>query len=154
MGFLDFIRNRQGQRPAAEPQSQQQKPETAKEMYTRQASQETPAAKPLNQQISPEQMARVDAVKADLQKATQQPGPETPPTTPTPSGAANPQPMQQNMMNQDNAAPDLSPTSAQAGSRAMDQEAPASSGQSQPQAQEQSQERPKTFPRRPPSWER
>ena len=42
MAFLDFIKNRDLQRPAAEQQSQQQKPDNAREYFSRQDAQEKP----------------------------------------------------------------------------------------------------------------
>ena len=69
MAFLEWIKNRGEHQPAGEQQSQQQ-PETAKQMYTRQDAEERVNAKPASQ-IPPDQRERVEAVKADLQKATQ-----------------------------------------------------------------------------------
>jgi hypothetical protein len=148
MSLLDFIKNRQTQQPAAEQQSQQQQPETAKQMYGREAVEEKAAAKPISQ-ISNEQMARVDKVGADLQKSFQTPGAESAPSSPT-DGTDSAQPMRQPMMNQDNAAPALSPTSAQAGMTATEQESTSPSQDSQAK----SQSRPQTIARTTPSWER
>ena len=89
MSILDFIKNRQVQQPSAAPQSQ---PETAKEMYSREAAHDRTGAKALSQ-ISPEQQARVDAVKSDLQRATQSPGPDAQNASPVPADStASPQP--------------------------------------------------------------
>lgn len=149
MSFLDFIKNRQTQQPAAEQQSRQQQPETAKQMYGREAAEEKAAAKPISQ-ISDEQKARVDKVGADLQKAFQTPGTEkSAPSSPTDS-TDSAQPMRQTMMNQDKAAPSLSPTSAQAGTPATEQESTSPSQDSQAK----SQSRPQTIARTTPSWER
>lgn len=145
MALLDFIKNRHSQQAAAEQQSQQQHPETAKQMYSREAGEEKTAAKPVRQ-ISNEQMARVDKVGTDLQKAMQVRGTENVPSTPT-EGTDNAQPMRQPMMNQDKAAPALSPTSAQAGTHATEQESTAPS-------QDKSQSRSRTIARTMPSWER
>lgn len=144
MAFLSFIKDRQGQQPAAE----QQKPETAKQMYTRQASEEKTAAKPIRQ-ISDEQKARVDKVGADLQKSIRTSDMENPPSIPT-DGTDNAQPMRQPMMNQGKAAPSLSPTSAQAGTLAAEKESASPSLDSQAK----SQSRPQTIARTTPSWER
>jgi hypothetical protein len=147
MGLLDFIKNRQSQQ---QPATAQPKPETAKEMYTREASQEQVAAKPLDR-IPSDQMAKVDGIKADLQRATQGGSPGAPSVSPTQADAtANPQPMAQMSMNQDTAAPALSPTSAQAGARMHEQDSPASADPKP----EKSQDRAQTIARRPPSWER
>jgi hypothetical protein len=154
MAFLDFIKNREGQRPAAEQQSQQQKPENAKEWHTRKDAQDKAALKPLDS-IPADKQVRVDAVRAELQKSTQHQEKAAPTPAPAPADAtASPQPMQQKMMSQDKPAPDLSPTSAQKGTKAMDQEAPATSGQGQSKTQEKSADQAKTIARRPPSWER
>ena len=154
MAFLDFIKNRQGQQQPAPQPSQQHKPETAKEMYTQQATQDKAAAKALDQ-IGPEQRAKVEDIKEKMQQATQHLRQNEQPASPAPTdGATGPQPMAQKMTSQDKAAPALSPTSAQAGTRATEQEAPAPSGESQAKAQEKSPDRPQTIARRPPSWER
>ena len=144
MSFLEFIKNRQTQRVSSLPS--QPKPETAKEMYSQQAIQEKTAAKPLDR-IPAAQMEQVDGIKADLQRATQSASPNALPAAPAPGDAtANPQPMAQMSMNQDKAAPALSPTSAQAGARGHEQESGAKP--------EKVPERPQTIARRPPSWER
>jgi hypothetical protein len=154
MAFLDFIKNRDGQRPTAEQQSQQQKPENAKEMYRQKDVQDKAALKPLDQ-IPADKRARVDAIRSELQKATQLQEKSAPVPTPAPADAtASPQPMQQNMISQDKPAPDLSPTSAQKGTKAMEQEAPAAPDQPQSKAPEKSADQSKTIARRPPSWER
>jgi hypothetical protein len=154
MALLDFIKNRQGQSPTAEQQSQQQKPETAKEMYTRQATQERADQKPV-QQIPEADKSQAKELGARLDKATQHIQQSAPALTPAPADSTgSPQPMAQKMMNQDTAAPALSPTSAQSGTRESQQEAPAPSGESQTKAQGQSQDRAQTIARTRPSWER
>jgi hypothetical protein len=61
--------------------------------------------------------------------------------------------MRQKMMQQENAAPALSPTTAQAGATAKDATRP--SNESAGKTTEQSEQRTRqTLPRRPPSWER
>jgi hypothetical protein len=150
MALLDFIQNR-GMREQSAQQSQQQKPETYKQQMTREAAEEKSTAKPISQ-IPADQQARVDAVKSDLQKATQsQAQTVEAPTTPQ-DGATSPQPMAQKSMNQDKAAAPLSPTTAQAGMRSTEQEAPAAGNQEK--TQEKSQGRPQTISRPTPSWER
>jgi hypothetical protein len=146
MAFLDFIKNRQqpSQETSAAP-----KPETAKEMYTRQAEQDRGSVKPV-ESMAPDQQARVEAVKSNLQKASLHVGTEAPATS-APDATANPQPMRQNMMSQENAAPDMSPTSAQAGGRAVDVEGPSAPSATPSKSQSQA---PQTVERRPPSWER
>ena len=154
MAFLDFIKNRQTEQRSAGQPSQQQKPETAKEMYAQQAAQEKTAPKALDQ-MAPEQWAKVEDIKAKMKQATQYLRQNEQPASPDRAdGATGPQPMAQKMTSQDKAAPALSPTSAQAGTRATEQEAPGPSGESQAKAQEKSQGRPQTIARRPPSWER
>ena len=148
MALLDFIKNRHSQQQGGEKQSQQQQPETAKQMYGREAAEEKAAAKPISQ-IPDEQKARVDKVGADLQKAFQTPGTENAPSSPTDS-TDSAQPMRQPMMNQDKAAPSLSPTSAQAGTPSTEQESAAPSQDNQAK----SQGRPQTIARTTPSWER
>jgi hypothetical protein len=64
MAFLDFVKNRQ-QSQSAE-QSQSSKPETAKEMYSREAAQEKSGAKSM-QQMPPEQQAKVAEISGKLQ---------------------------------------------------------------------------------------
>jgi hypothetical protein len=153
MALLDFIRNRGGQNPATEQQSQQQQPETAKQMYTRQDAEERTNAKPANQ-IPPDQRERVEAVKSDIQKATQFQGQSSEAGAPAQQDSAtSPQPMAQKAMGQDNVAPDLSPTSAKDGVRPSDDkqiapsETPARAETTQPS-------RPQTIARPAPSWER
>lgn len=148
MSLLDFIKNRQSPEQSSTQQSQQQKPETYKQQMTREVAEEKSTAKPISQ-ISPDQQARVDAIKSDLQKATQSQGQtvEAPVAAPQ-DGATNPQPMAQKMVNQDKATAELSPTSMQAGTRAAEQDAPSAGNQ------EKSQGRPQTISRPSPSWER
>src|ERR1035438_742933 len=85
MGLLDFIKNRlASQRPSAADNTQGQKPETAKEMYAREAKQEEASHKPLDRMPS-EQQAQVAEIKSRLEKATQFNQPEPPPNTPAPA---------------------------------------------------------------------
>jgi len=140
MAFLDFIRNRNASRQptAAVDNTQQQKPETAKEMYSRQAGQET--AKP----ITPEIKAQADHALAAVTKQTQhleQGRPAAPE-----NGGGSPTAELQKQSNQDKTQAALSPTDAGAGKTAAQEE--------KPKTPEKSPERPKTLPRTSPSWER
>src|ERR1700677_1140330 len=119
MAFLDFINNRQGQRPAAEQQSQQQsqpqKSEPTREINARGAGQEKEPAKQF-ENMRPDQQAKVAEARTLFRQGTQE-------TAQAPSVRAqapadnteSPQVMAQKSMNQDKAAPALSPTSAQKG---------------------------------------
>jgi len=144
MAFLDFIKNR-NQQPSDAPE---QKPKTAKQMYTREAAQEKASAKPVDQGLTTDQRAVLSDVQGKMQAWT--PPENTPPPSPASPGAANPQPMAQKMENQENTAPALSPTSMQAGERSSEKESPAPS----PETQEKSSQRPQTMQRPTPSWER
>jgi hypothetical protein len=152
MAFLDFVKSRQ--QSQSPEQSQPSKPETAKEMYSREASQSTASAKSM-QQMPPEQQAKVTEISGKLQQATQHMGQhtETPSAAPQDS-ASSPQPMAQKMTSQDKAAPNLSPTSMQAGTRSTEQDAPASSESSSRTESKSAQQTQKTMARTPPSWER
>jgi hypothetical protein len=156
MAFLDFVRNSgTGQEQSAAGNTQTQKPATAKEMYKQQAEQEKPGRKALNQ-MPPDQQAKVEAISAKLQKATQhiQQKNTVQPGAPSDSGAS-PEPMRQNMAGQDKAAPALSPTSMQAGITAAEKGATAPSQESSAKSPEKQALRARqTVPRRPPSWER
>jgi len=147
MAFLDFIKNRDRQQPAGEQQTQQ--PETAKQMYARQAGEEQATPKP-SELVRPEQQAKVAEAQALFSKATQEPPSPTPPPSPAPVGAANPQPMKQQMMGQERIAPDMSPTSAQASARAEDVERPSAPAPAPTPEKSQHQ----TMARPTPSWER
>ena len=84
-----------------------------------------------------------------MQPQTQGMGQDVSSSAPAPADApANPHPMMQVLMNQDKAAPELSPTSAQVRTRATEHDAPSAAAQDTPQEQA------KTVARRPPSWER
>jgi len=142
MAFLDFVNNRQAaQQQAVAQKSQEQKPETAKEMYTRQDTQEkTAASKP----ITPEIKAQADRAMATMNKASehvQSPAKRTAPET----GSA-PQAQLQNQSRQDKAQEALSPTDGASGKTAIQgkEKAPDKT----PQRAQQ------TVPRRAPSWER
>lgn len=140
MALLDFIKNRQSQQQSSAPEA---KPETAKEMYAREsvqqkASEKSPAS------LSPDQQARVREVQETMQQATHSPNQTSSPASPS-EGATNPQPMAQMAMNQDKAAPALSPTTAQTGTRSHEHENESPSPAKTPA---------RTMPRSQPSWER
>ena len=145
MGFIDFIKNRGGQTLAAEAHSQQQT-ETAKQMYTREATQEKTAAKSLDQMTAGGK-ARASEIRDDLQTSIKPArSQESVISSPADSNAA-PQALRQNMSNQDKTAPSLSPTSEQMGKPSVEQDKAAPS-------RTKSQERAQTIARPSPSWER
>src|SRR5579859_4501115 len=127
MAFLDFIKNREGQRPVAEQQSQQQKPENAREAHILKDAQDKAALKPV-QQMPEADKSQARELGARLDKATQHIQQNTPALTSAPADStSSPEPMRQNMTGQDKAAPDLSPTSAQLGQVGHEKEAAAPS---------------------------
>jgi hypothetical protein len=150
MAFLDFIRNRQEQ--SADQSSQSQKPETAREMYSREAGQGAPGQRAVGElPESAREQAR--EIGARLDKATQHLRQDSAAPSPAPESTGSPEPMRQSMMGQDNAAPALSPTSAQRGAVAHEQESPAPSREESQSIARDSQ-RPQTIARPTPSWER
>jgi hypothetical protein len=149
MAFLDFIRNRQEQ--SAEQSSQSQKPETAREMYARQAEQGAARQRSVGE-LPEADKTQAREIGARLDKATQYLRQDSEAPAPAPDSTGSPEPMRQNMMGQDNAAPDLSPTNAQRGAVGHEQEqSSAFPEQSSPSS---TVERPRTLPRPTPSWER
>lgn len=146
MALLDFIRNREGQRPAGEQLSPQQ-PETAKQMYTRQAGAEQAAAKP-SDLVRADQQARLAEAQSLYEKGTQGTPSATPSPTSAPAGAENPQPMQQQGVGQERVAPEMSPTSGLASSRAQDVDGSSAPASIPAKSQQQ------TIARPAPSWER
>jgi hypothetical protein len=145
MGFLGWIRNRNAaQQQSAANKSQEPRPENAKQMYAREAAQERANRTPLDR-MPAEQQAKVDKIKATLEKATQHIERSTE-TSPTPVDAnGGREAVRQNMTAQDKAAPAFSPTSAQAGKTPLEKPV---------KAPEKPQERPQTVPRPRTSWER
>jgi hypothetical protein len=138
MAFLDFVRNRQ-QQPAQE-QAQNQKPETAKDMYARQAVQEKADARP----ITPAIKAQADRALATMNKASQHVDPQSKAGASESSGSPQAQLQKQN--NQDKTQEALSPTDNAAAKTAL---------QKTEKAPEQTTQRAsQTIARRPPSWER
>jgi hypothetical protein len=119
MAFLDFIKNRNQTVSAPANEQGGPGPETAKQSYTREAAQEKLAATPVTS-MRPEDLAEARALGSKIQPTTP-PGPTTPsPVSSSPADAPtgttdNQQPMKQVAMGQDKTAPDLSPSSAQAG---------------------------------------
>jgi len=141
MALLDFIKNRQeSQQHSAAQTTQEQKPETAKEMYTRQDAQEKTASK----SITPEIKAQADRAMTTMNKASehvQSPAKRTAPET----GSA-PQAQLQNQSRQDKSQEALSPTDGTAGKTAV--QGKEKTPEKAPQRAQQ------TVPRTAPSWER
>lgn len=140
MAFLDFIKNRMAKgRQADAPKPQQSKPETAKQMYTREAAAESAAVKP----ISPEIKAQAARVMATMDKASQHaphPSPRIAPET-----AGSPAAQLQNQHGQGKTQTALSPTDGAAGKTVT---------QDQVRPLETPKHAQQTVARRPPSWER
>jgi hypothetical protein len=136
MAFLDFIKNRNQQQPVAE-KSQEQKPENAKQMYTREAAEQKAAEKP----ITPEVKAQADKAMGTMREFQQQGSP----SQPSVSEGSSPNAHLQKQDYQDKAQHALSPTDGAAGKTAS---------QEKTKAPEKQTERPQTIARRPPSWER
>ena len=140
MPFLDFIKNRNvSQQQSVANKPQDQKPETAKEMNSREAAQEKAAEKP----ITPEIKAQADRAMATINKASQHLQPQPAPAAPD---GGSPAAQLQKQNHQEEAQPALSPTDGAAGKTAA---------QDKEKAPEKPVSRnPQTVPRRPPSWER
>ena len=140
MALLDFIKNRNAaQQQSVANRPQEQKPETAKEMHTRQAAQDKAAERP----ITPEIKAQADRAMATINKASQHLQPQPAPAAPD---GGSPAAHLQKQNHQDNAQPALSPTDGAAGKTAA---------QDKEKAPEKPVSRtPQTVQRRPPSWER
>ena len=140
MPFLDFIKNRNvSQQQSVANKPQDQKPETAKEMHSRQAAQEKAAEKP----ITPEIKAQADRAMATINKASQHLEPQPAPAAPD---GGSPAAHLQKQNHQEKAQPALSPTDGAAGKTAA---------QDKEKAPEKPVSRtPQTVPRRQPSWER
>lgn len=142
MAFLDFINNRQeSQQRSVAQKSQEQKPETAKEMYARQDAQEkTAASKP----ITPEIKAQADRAMATMNKASEHVQSPAKRTAPEPGSA--PQAQLQNQSRQDKTQESLSPTDGASGKTAI---------QGKEKAPEKAPQRAQqTVARKAPSWER
>jgi len=113
MAFLDFIKNRNAsrQQPVAD-HAQAQKPETARQMYAREAAQDKAAEKP----ITPEIKAYTDRALAAITKATQHISPQAPP--PASDGGTQAAQLQK-QHNQDKTQAALSPTDGTVGKTAL-----------------------------------
>ncbi len=123
MAFLDFLKRQSSeQQPVAET-SQQQKPETAKEMYTREAANEKAARKPV-EHMPEDAKAQARETGALLDKATQHLNSDRSPAQAPQGSSESPEASRQNMTHQDKAAHDLSPTSAQKGTPSHEQKSP------------------------------
>jgi hypothetical protein len=140
MALLDFIKNRNdAKQQAVAKTSQAQKPETAKEMYTRQARQESAVQRP----ITPEIKAQADRALATINRASQHL--QSQPSPGASEGGTNGAQLQ-NQNHQDKAQQALSPTDAATGKTAA---------QDKEKVPEKPPSRnPQTVPRRAPSWER
>jgi hypothetical protein len=105
--------------------------------------------------MSDVEKSRARELGARLDKATQHLRQSAPAQTPTPSDSASgPEPMRQRMTGQDREAPALSPTTAQMGQTAREQEAGTPSQEQRPSTPAKTQSRPQTIARTRPSWER
>ena len=153
MAFLDWVKSK-SQQQSIVSKSQETKPETAKEMYTREAAQEKANLKPLDQ-MPADQRAKVEAIKATLEKATQHIDKSAQAPSPAAAdGTGNREAVRQNMTGQDRTAPALSPTSAEAG-RTGQSNAPTASHEPPANTQDKAAGRTQqTVPRPRPSWER
>ena len=151
MGFVDWIKNRQAnQQQSVAQNTQEQKPETAKQMYNREdAEQKANRIAP-----TPDQEARAQKIGEELRKPSQDPGERgsAPSHAPAPSESGGNAAQRQNQSHQDKAQKALSPTDDAAGKTAAQEKQPR---QEKPPAQEKPKGRaPQTVPRRAPSWER
>jgi hypothetical protein len=154
MALLDFIKNRMARPQQADaPKPQQSKPETAKQMYTREAAQ--PASQRSLAQLPPEQFQQVSEIRARLERATQHAGQDSPARQASHGDApVSQEAMRQNMRAQNKTAPSMSPTSAQAGMTSVESGASLRPTPT-PKVQQKTTQRPQqTIARRPPSWER
>lgn len=150
MAFLDFLKKRQQQTAAPKPQQA----ETAKQMHTREAGQQTKQNS--LDQMPQEQRAKIDEIKARMERATQHS--ELQSVSRQASQADAPvtqEAMRQNVTAQDKTAPALSPTSAQTGKTSLESGASLRPSPT-PKVQHKTirQKPQQTIARRPPSWER
>ncbi len=111
MAFLDFIKNRDQQ-----PAQQAAKPETAKEMYSREAAQE----KANRIDPTPEQVEKAQKIGETLRKATQHIGNDNAPQADASSNGSQSSPAaeMQKQNGQDKAQAALSPTDNASGKTA------------------------------------
>ncbi|HTR34979.1 MAG TPA: hypothetical protein VMH80_03705 [Bryobacteraceae bacterium] len=151
MAFLVFLKKRQQQ--TAQPKPQQPKPETAKQMYTREAAQQ-PRQNAL-ESLSGAERGRLDEIKARIEKATQHAGHDSPAREASVADTpVTQQPMRQNMTAQDKSTPAMSPTSAQAGMTSVESGASVRPTATPKVQQKTSQKPQQTIARPRPSWER
>lgn len=155
MAFPDLMRKQleRWQHKGAQEKGGHEKPETAKEMYTRKDAEQKANARPVEGQISESHKAQALEVGKRIDAATKHMGQgrATQPAAPS-DGAGSQQPMRQNAMNQDKSAPALSPTSAQKGTPATEKGTPSQEPAKQPE--KAAPQRPQTMARPQPSWQR
>jgi hypothetical protein len=113
-------------------------------MYTQEAANDK-ANRPRIERMPENQISKAREIGARLDAATRHLSQSAPSPSAAPAdGATSPEPSRQNMMNQDKAAPALSPTSMQTGKTAPEK----------PLEKTPEKSRPETLPRPRPSWER
>ncbi len=137
MAFLDFLKRGQAARQQAE--TPKPKPETAKQMYTREAAGESAAVKP----ITPEIKAQADRAMATMKKASQHVQPSSPGASAEAAGSPAAQLQNQHAQGKTQAA--LSPTDGASGKTVSQDQVRPLETPKKPQ---------RTVARRPPSWER
>jgi hypothetical protein len=143
MALLDFLKNRnQTQHPVAQT-AQRPKPETAKQMYTREAAVEK-ATQGRVAALPDAQRARALGVGALINKATQHMHESRAQSAQPGDGMDNQAAMRQNMTGQERHSEALSPTGGHMGKTANERRP----------MNTPSQGREKTLPRTSPSWER
>jgi len=142
MPFLDFIWNRNKQQPVAQT-SQKPKPETAKQMYTREDAVDRTSRRSI-ESLPEATKARAREVGALINKATQHMHHQRAQSEQPADAMDNKAAMRQNMTGQEQHSPALSPTSGSSGKTASER---------QPM-NTPSKAREKTIQRTPPSWER
>jgi hypothetical protein len=126
MAFLDFIKHRNASKqPTVAQKSQERKPEHAREFFRGEAVREQAQLKPLAQMPEPykaEAKFFGERIEREIQQLKERTvnAPADPASS---SGTTSAQPMRQSMMQQDNASPSLTPTTAQAGIAATEQKA-------------------------------
>jgi hypothetical protein len=154
MGLLGWIKSRNAaNQPSVANKSQEPKPENARQLYAREAAQEKTEIRSMDR-MPPDQLAKVDKIKATLEKATQHTDRKTQAPSPAPADSSGGhEAVRQNMTGQDKTAQALSPTSAQSGKTAQEN-SPARSKEPPAKTQDKAQSRPGTVPRPRASWER
>lgn len=137
MAFLDFLKQRQAERQ--QTQATKPQPETAKQMYTREAARDNAAIKP----VTPELRAQAARVMSAMDKASYHMQASSAQTAPATAG--NPAAQVQNQHGQDRTQAALSPTDGVAGKTVT---------QDRVKPLETPKPKQQTVPRRPPSMER